>query len=120
MVALSDSRVAMASSTLMRVADLDEQVDDRHVVEIADVRDLDFDELAHVLVSSRSDRHRVRLGRVQVVLDQGGGDLVAFDLPASASAFRAASVTQWRSTSKKWRSFSRVSERPKPSVPSVT
>ena len=40
--------------------------------------------------------------------------------PSSASAFSAATATYARSTSKKWRSFSRVSERPKPSVPSTT
>jgi hypothetical protein len=42
-----------------------------------------------------------------------------FTAPSSASAVSAARVIQWRSTSKKWRSFSRVSERPKPSVPST-
>ncbi len=44
----------------------------------------------------------------------------AGSLPSSASAFSAAIATWWRSTSKKRRSFSRVSERPNPSVPSTT
>ncbi len=38
--------------------------------------------------------------------------------PSSASDFRA-STMKWRSTSKNVRSDSRVSERPKPSVPSA-
>ena len=42
MVALSDSSVTIASSTFDRVADLDEQVDDRDVGEVADVGNLHF------------------------------------------------------------------------------
>ncbi|OXI82236.1 hypothetical protein CFB50_28370 [Burkholderia sp. AU33423] len=40
--------------------------------------------------------------------------------PSSASAFSAAITMKCRSTSKNVRSASRVSERPKPSVPSDT
>ena len=47
------------------------------------------------------------------------GHAAAIEARPSASAVRLAITTQWRSTSKKWRSLPRASERPKPSVPST-
>ncbi len=44
----------MASSILIAVADLDEQVDDRHVREVADIRDFDFNEISWSLSLRRS------------------------------------------------------------------
>jgi hypothetical protein len=90
-------------------------------VEIADVRNLDFDELAHFcsLLGAQTDIG-FGLDGSSLYLTSAAATLSRSILPSSASALRAARVTQRRSTSKKWRSFSRVSERPKPSVPSVT
>ncbi len=47
-VALSDSSVTSESSALHRVARLHQHLDDRHVLEVADVGDLDFDVVGHV------------------------------------------------------------------------
>jgi hypothetical protein len=66
------------------------------------------------------NRHRVGFVDVDAVPGDRFGDLAALDRAVVGQGLERGTVTQRRSTSKKWRSFARVSERPKPSVPSVT
>jgi hypothetical protein len=48
MVALSDSSVISESSALTVSPDLDQHFDDRHVLEVADVGNLHFDDVTHL------------------------------------------------------------------------
>ena len=107
MVALSDSRVTIASSTLMVSPLSRTDVDDRDISEIADVRNLHFNDWLMSVPRAQTD---IGFGLLTSILyfDQIASATFERSIaPSSASAFSAASVTQWRSTSKKWRSFSR-------------
>src|SRR5207237_940836 len=88
-------------------ARLHEYLDDLYFLEVADVRN---DHLTHTVVGSG-------LSASMPYFFIASATLFALPSPWSASAFRAATATKWRLTSKKCRSLGRVSERPKPSVP---
>src|SRR6267143_1572599 len=89
------------------VARFDEYFDDLDFLEVADVGN---NHLTHTVVGSG-------LSASMPYFFIASATLFALPSPWSASAFRAATVTKLRLTSKKYRSLGRVSERPKPSVP---
>src|SRR5574343_449266 len=79
MVALSDSSVAMASSTLM----LSPTLTNRSMTGTSEKSPISgtlTSMIWLIVVSSRLNRHRIRLGRIQVVLDQRCSNLLALDL----------------------------------------
>src|SRR5574343_1742510 len=80
MVALSDSRVAMASSTLI----VSPTLTNRSMTGTSEKSPISgtLTSMIWLMLSLPLYRQRVRLVRGKVVLDQGGGDLLAFDLAA--------------------------------------
>ena len=93
-----------------RVPGLDENLDDRHVLEIADCGDLDF-ERAHRSLP-RHTVHGAGRSAATPYFWMASATFAAGRTPSSANALSAAIVTWNRSTSKNRRSFSRVSDRP--------
>src|SRR5206468_10936321 len=92
------------------VADVDEHLDHRHVLEVADVGHFDVDQIAHRVVLVGSERQTVH-GAARSVSSPyfaiASATTADSSTPSSASAFNAATATQWRSTSKKRRSLTR-------------
>jgi hypothetical protein len=86
-VALSDSSVAIASSTLIVSPTLTNRSMTGTLVEIADVRDLDFNDLAHV-VSPQTDIGLGLFGS-SLYLTSAAATLSRLISPLSASAFSA-------------------------------
>ena len=80
---------------LDRVAGLDQHLDDLDVLEVADVRDLDF-HCGHVLVVLVRDRSQAYSGLILSTLIPylaiASATFVAGTLPSSASAFSAATT----------------------------
>ncbi len=91
---------------LHRIARFHLHLDDGHVLEVADVGDLDLDCLAHRVVL----RHTVQgagSSASSPYLAIASATTLGLIAPSSASAFSAATATCHRSTSKKRRSFLR-------------